>query len=107
LSSTHAEGALFLGLIHRMPLRFGSPSPYDSSQDRAMLVCMDLHAQDSETRYGFGLTEAEVRRLQDILRSEGESEVTLDHAWARAIELLTLFRLLLGPLPEDHVTNND
>lgn len=63
---------------------------------------MDLHAHDPETRYGFGLTEAEVRRLQGILQRETESEVTLDQAWARAIELLSLFRMLLGPLPDDH-----
>ena len=68
---------------------------------------MDSHAHDLETRYGFGLTEAEVRRLQDILRREGESDVTLDQAWARAIELLSLFRMLLGPLPEDHESHAD
>ena len=54
-----------------------------------------------ENRYGFGLTEREVRRLQEILRREGQPEVTLDEAWARAIELLSLFRMLLGPSPED------
>ena len=53
-----------------------------------------------ENRFAFGLTESEVRRLQDILRREGE-ELTLAQAWARAIELLSLFRMLLGPLPED------
>jgi hypothetical protein len=68
---------------------------------------MDIHAHDPETRYGLGLTEAEVRRLQDILRREGESEVTLDQAWARAIELLSLFRMLLGPLPEDEGARTD
>jgi hypothetical protein len=62
---------------------------------------MDDLAQDADKRYGFGLTEPEVRRLQDILRREGEAEVTLDQAWTRAIELLSLFRMLLGPLPED------
>ena len=62
---------------------------------------MDFHPIDSQQRYAFGLTEAEVRRLQDILSHDGEPDVTLDQAWARAIELLGLFRMLLGPLPED------
>jgi len=51
--------------------------------------------------YALGLTEAEVRRLQDILRRECGMEVTLEVAWARAIELLALFRMLLGPFPGD------
>jgi len=51
-------------------------------------------------RYGFGLTEAQVLRLQSILKSEGV-DLTLEQAWARAIELIALFRMLLGPLPED------
>jgi hypothetical protein len=62
---------------------------------------MDDHDRDPENRYGFGLTETQVRRLQDILWREGEPDVTLEQAWARAIELISLFRMLLGPLPED------
>jgi hypothetical protein len=54
----------------------------------------------TELRFGFGLTESEVRRLQDILRRDGE-DLTLEQAWARAVELLSLFRMLLGPIPED------
>jgi len=61
---------------------------------------MDDHAFPSDRPYGFGLTEVAVRRLQDILRREGESEVTLEDAWARAIELINLFRMLLA-LPEN------
>ena len=61
---------------------------------------MDDHAHAPEQRYGFGLTEPEVRRLQDILRREG-LDLSMEQAWARAIELLALFRMLLGPLPED------
>jgi len=68
---------------------------------------MDDQTNDSHKRYGFGLTEAEVRRFQDILRREGEAEVTLDQAWARAIELLSLFRMLLGPLPKDPANTGD
>jgi hypothetical protein len=62
---------------------------------------MHDRALESAIRYGFGLTEAAVRGLQEILRREGESDITLDQAWARAIELLSLFRMMLGPSPED------
>lgn len=55
---------------------------------------------DPTPSYGFGLTEPEVRRLQDILRRDG-LDLTMEQAWARAIELLSLFRILLGPIPED------
>jgi hypothetical protein len=58
-----------------------------------------------ESRFSFGLTEAEVRRLQDILRRGGQ-DVTIEQAWARAIELLSLFRMLLGPLPEDRASGS-
>ena len=58
-------------------------------------------AHETELRYSFGLTESEVRRLQDILRREGEPDVTLEDSWARAVVLISLFRMLLGPLPED------
>lgn len=50
--------------------------------------------------YGFGLTEPQVQRLRDILRRDG-LDLTMEEAWARAIELLSLFRMLLGPIPED------
>jgi hypothetical protein len=61
---------------------------------------MDDRAHDPDRHYGCGLTEDAVRRLQDILRREGESEVTLEEAWARAIELIGLFRMLLDLSPE-------
>jgi hypothetical protein len=64
--------------------------------------CMeDQHASTTAARYAFGLTEVEVRRLQDIMRRECGVELTLEAAWARAIELLALFRMMLGPIPED------
>lgn len=55
-----------------------------------------------DDRYGFGLTEPAVRRLQDIIRREGGTEITVEHAWARAIELITLFRMLLDASPDKH-----
>jgi len=52
-------------------------------------------------RFALGLTEVEVRRLQEIMRRECGIDLTLEAAWARAIELLALFRMMLGPIPED------
>jgi len=46
-------------------------------------------------RFGAGLTEAEVRRFQTILREDCGADVTLPEAWSRAIELLSLIELLL------------
>jgi hypothetical protein len=55
-------------------------------------------------RFGAGLTEAEVRRLQAILREQCGRDVALSEAWPRAIELLSLVEMLLGTsdkLPSD------
>ena len=52
-----------------------------------------------EIPYAFGLTESEVRRLQEILRREGD-EVSLEAAWTRAIEILRFAKTLLEALPE-------
>jgi len=46
-------------------------------------------------RFGFGVTTVEVERLRGILaRSTGE-DVSLEHAWGRAAELLSLTHGLL------------
>jgi hypothetical protein len=58
----------------------------------------DVQVRD-EIRYGFGLTEPDVRRLQDIMRRECGVELTLEQAWARGIELLSFAKLLLESLP--------
>ena len=53
------------------------------------------HGEDPEPRYGFGLTTLEVERLRRILaRLEGH-EVSLEDAWGRAAELLSLTHGLL------------
>lgn len=52
--------------------------------------------------FAFGLTVADVKRFRDILSRECGEVLSLEAAWTRAIELLALFRMLLGPLPEDH-----
>ena len=55
----------------------------------------------TEGSFAFGLTVADVERFRDILRRECGEELSLEAAWTRAIELLALFRMLFGPLPED------
>ena len=46
-------------------------------------------------RFGAGLTEAEIRRFQVILREQCGHDVPLPEAWSRAIELLSLVEMLL------------
>ena len=60
---------------------------------------MDNPAHDLPARYAFGLTETEVRRLQDILRRECGLGLTLEQTWGRAIELLAFGKRLLEALP--------
>ena len=64
----------------------------------------DLHRSPSQERvgpipaaacFGAGLTEAEVRRFQVILREQCGHDVPLPEAWSRAIELLSLVEMLL------------
>ena len=51
--------------------------------------------KDALQRFGGGLTEAEMRRFQAILRAHCGVEVPLPEAWGRAIELLSLVEMLL------------
>ena len=55
-------------------------------------------------RFGAGLTEAEVRRFQKILREQCGADLALPEAWSHAIELLSLVEMLLnarGTLAKD------
>ncbi len=61
----------------------------------------EAHLSRPRTTYAFGLTPAEVERFRDIMDRECGVRLTSEEAWARAIELLALFRMMLGPLPED------
>jgi hypothetical protein len=58
-----------------------------------------------EQNFGAGLTEAEVRRFQVILRAQCGVDLPLPEVWGRAIELLSLVEMLLerrGVHPEEH-----
>jgi hypothetical protein len=49
----------------------------------------------SDARFGAGLTEPQVRRFQTILHEECGVDLSLPAAWSRAIELLSLFEVIL------------
>jgi hypothetical protein len=58
----------------------------------------------AEQRFAFALTPADVEEFREILRTECGEELSLTEAWSRAIEVLALSRMLLGPLDEDQST---
>jgi len=66
-----------------------------------MRPARQLQPDSDSGPFAFGLTEAEVERLRQILCRETGTDVTRSAAAARAIELLNLFRMLLGPITED------
>jgi hypothetical protein len=50
---------------------------------------------------GPSLTLAAVREFQAIVREESGIEMDEVEAWNRANDLLALYRVMLGPIPED------
>jgi len=62
---------------------------------------LDMIPPEGKARYAFGLTHAAVGRFREILRTESGIELTTTEAWGRAIEIMAVFRMLLGPLQED------
>lgn len=56
---------------------------------------MEEQLSPSPRRFGAGLTEAQARRLQTILREDCGADLSLPEAWSRAIELLSLVEVLL------------
>ena len=59
-------------------------------------------AQDVEpARFAFGLSQADVEEFRELIHKECGEELSPEEAWKRASEVLALFRMLLGPLPED------
>ncbi len=64
--------------------------------------CMEhQHGDSPEPRYGFGLTTTEVERLRRILSRCGNREVSLEEAWGRAGELLSLTHELMEALASE------
>jgi hypothetical protein len=56
---------------------------------------------DHGSRFAYGLTDRKVEELRAILREACGEDLTLEQAWTRAIQLVALFRALLGSLPEE------
>src|SRR5512144_1989970 len=56
----------------------------------------DMASQDHQMRFGAGLTEAEIRRFQTIVREQYGVDLPLPEAWSRAIPLLSLVEMLLS-----------
>lgn len=50
---------------------------------------------------GFALNQADIDEFKIIVRKECGTDLTDHEAWNRVIELLNLYRSLLGPIPED------
>lgn len=65
------------------------------------------HGEESEPRYGFGLTTTEVERLRRILSRCGHREVTLEEAWGRASELLALAHTMMEVLATAAPSDDD
>ncbi len=86
--------------FHRAVLTARPLTPYagarERAQDRGMgNLTTTSAAVPSCTCFGAGLTEAEVRRLEAIIRDQCGRDVALPAAWSRAIELLSLVEMLL------------
>ena len=62
-------------------------------------MSLDAASTGDHDRFAFGLTTAEVARFRDIMRRECGVDLTMEAAWARAIEVLAFAKLLLHSLP--------
>ena len=50
---------------------------------------------------GFPLTQEDIDEFKALMRDECGVDLSNQEAWNRATELLGLFRMLMGPIPED------
>lgn len=50
---------------------------------------------------GFPLSQEDIEDFRVLVRDECGIALTNQEAWNRASELLGLFRMLMGPIPED------
>ena len=48
-----------------------------------------------------GLTPAKVHEFQELLREECHVDLSFEDAWARSTQLVSLYRMLFGPIAED------
>jgi hypothetical protein len=76
---------------------------------RAPLALWDDADMDTETKLPAtevpgALTADEIREFQALVRAETGVVMDDAEAWSRATELVALFRMLAGPIPEDPET---
>ncbi len=70
------------------------------SLDRPNVACSQPDGIANE-RFALGLTRADVDEFRALIHRECDESLSHEEAWQRAAEVLALFRMLLGPLPED------
>jgi len=51
------------------------------------------------------LSQADVEEFRRLMREECGVELTLAEGWERATKMVALFRVLIGPIPEDPGSN--
>jgi hypothetical protein len=64
-------------------------------------MASDSLTSPRDRQFAFGLTSVDVEEFREIIESECGETLSLEEAWSRAIEVLALCRMLLGPIPED------
>lgn len=79
----------------------GSMSQPPSSCLEAPNVAWSNSTDAPSERFALGLTRADVDEFRSLIHRECGESLSADEAWKRATEVLALFRMLLGPLPED------
>ena len=50
---------------------------------------------------GSGLNREKALEFRQLLQEECGIDLTLEETWARATQLVALYRMLMGPIPED------
>ncbi len=70
------------------------------SLDHPNVAC-SLPDGTSTDRFALGMTRADVDHFRALIHRECGESLSSEEAWIRATEVLALFRMLLGPLPED------
>ena len=81
------------------------PKPLPLSRRTGQLIA-DMAQGDGCPRFAFGLSHADVEEFRKLIHRECGQELSPEEAWKRASEVLTLFRMMLGPLPEDQAVGS-
>ncbi len=76
------------------------PTPAPASLPDPNVSCSTPSDAPNE-RFALGLTRADVDEFRALIHRECGEPLSPEEAWTRATEVLALFRMLLGPLPED------